>query len=94
MTRYIFFKAPYWIVEFSSEHDVKRLASRSVSIKSCIELWATAEDIEGLHKKLKDIPETVWKPCFKPNLSFKIVVETFCRHITQKEKINKLEVSI
>jgi hypothetical protein len=30
-------------------------------------------------------------PFFRPDLSFKIEVETFCRHFTQKEKIDKVE---
>ncbi|RZC34191.1 tRNA (guanine(10)-N2)-methyltransferase -like, partial [Asbolus verrucosus] len=83
--------APYWIVEFASESDLKRLVSRSVSVRSCIELWAHAKDMGSLHQKLQNFPKHLMEPYFQPNLSFKIEVETFCRHITQKEKINKLE---
>ncbi|XP_008201367.1 tRNA (guanine(10)-N2)-methyltransferase homolog [Tribolium castaneum] len=83
--------APYWIVEFESESDLKRLVSRSVSIRSCMELWAHAKDIQSLHCQLQNFPKQLMEPYFQPHLSFKIEVETFCRHFSQKEKINKLE---
>lgn len=82
---------PYWIVQFNSESDVKLLASRSVSLRNCLELWAHAKTIPDLHNKLKNYPINSLKPYFQPNKSFKIEVETFCRHFTQKEKVNKLE---
>ncbi|XP_057651094.1 tRNA (guanine(10)-N2)-methyltransferase homolog [Diorhabda carinulata] len=82
---------PYWIVEFSSEDDVKLLASRSVSLRNCIELWAHAKSIPAIHDKLKNYPLQLYKSHFDANKSFKIEVETFCRHFTQKEKVDKLE---
>lgn len=72
---------------------MKLLASRSVSLRSCLELWGHAESLEALHKKLKNIPSDSIKPHFGPEKSFKIEVETFCRHFSQKEKVAKLEVS-
>lgn len=86
------FQEPYWIVEFKSESDVKLLASRSVSLKNCLELWGYANNIQVLHNKLKKLPSDVSKQHFQTNKSFKIEVETFCKHFSQKEKIEKIEV--
>ncbi|KAJ8970387.1 hypothetical protein NQ314_001255 [Rhamnusium bicolor] len=77
---------PYWIVEFASENDVKLLASRSVSLRNCLELWGHARDLQKLHEKLKCYPKNLMEPYFQPNRSFKIEVETFCKHFTQKRK--------
>lgn len=79
-------------MEFKSEADVKLIASRSVSLRNCLELWGHAESLEKLHKTLNIQPDSI-KPHFNPNKSFKIEVETFCRHFTQKEKVSKLEVN-
>lgn len=85
---------PYWLVEFKCEEDVKRLANRSVSLRSCIELWAWANEISDLHKNLQLHPPTLMETYFLPEKSFKIEVETFCRHFTQKEKVEKIEVDL
>ncbi|KAJ3628173.1 hypothetical protein MTP99_015497 [Tenebrio molitor] len=83
--------APYWIVECDSESNLKKLVSRSVLVRSCIELWAHSKDTQNLHNQLKNYPKHLMDPFFRPDLSFKIEVETFCRHFTQKEKIDKVE---
>lgn len=81
-------------MEFKTEEDVKRLANRSVSLRSCIELWAWAKNVPDLHKKLQLYPQAAMKSHFQPEKSFKIEVETFCRHFTQKEKVAKIEVDL
>ncbi|CAH1183253.1 unnamed protein product [Phaedon cochleariae] len=82
---------PYWIVEFASEKDVRLLASRAVSLRSCLELWAHGKSIPDLHEKLKLYPHHLMAPYLQPDKSFKIEVETFCKHFTQKEKVDKIE---
>lgn len=82
---------PFWIVQFNSEDDAKLLASRSVSLRSIVELWAHANDLNTLHEKLKQYPINLMAPYFQEDKSFKIDVETFCKHFTQKEKVDKIE---
>ncbi|KAJ8921986.1 hypothetical protein NQ315_008623 [Exocentrus adspersus] len=82
---------PYWIVEFASERDVQLLASRSVSLRNCLELWGHEKEVWKLHEKLKCYPRNLMDPYLQPNKSFKIEVETFCKHFTQKEKVDKIE---
>ncbi|KAI4457392.1 rna methylase-related [Holotrichia oblita] len=82
---------PYWLVKFKSEDDVKLLTNRSVSLRSCMELWAYSDTIEDLHRQMKQYPYELQAPYMQENQSFKIEVETFCKHFTQKEKVDKLE---
>lgn len=108
---------PYWIVELPSEDCVKKIASRSVLVKNCIELWSRARTVSQLHTNLKkslqnstggwivadnktdDIseahlcPKELIESCCRAKTSFKIEVETFCKHFSMKEKVDKIEVN-
>ncbi|XP_045485099.1 tRNA (guanine(10)-N2)-methyltransferase homolog isoform X2 [Pieris rapae] len=44
---------PYWIVELPSEFCAKQIASRSVLLKNCLELWSRAKSEAKLHENLK-----------------------------------------
>ncbi|KAL6253458.1 hypothetical protein P5V15_015304 [Pogonomyrmex californicus] len=74
------------------EHYSTSIASRAVSLRFCLELWAQGKQNEDLHDSLKTYliknTETIAKDKKK---SFKIIVETFCKHFSQREKINKIE---
>ncbi|XP_011634259.1 tRNA (guanine(10)-N2)-methyltransferase homolog [Pogonomyrmex barbatus] len=84
--------SPYWIVDLPDENIVHQIASRAVSLRFCLELWAQGKQNEDLHDSLKTYliknTETIAKDKKK---SFKIIVETFCKHFSQREKINKIE---
>ncbi|XP_015606276.1 tRNA (guanine(10)-N2)-methyltransferase homolog isoform X2 [Cephus cinctus] len=82
---------PYWIVELPSECAVQKIASRSISLRFCMELWGNSKDVDILHKNLRSKAEEIIKPYFSNDKSFKIIVETFCKHFTQNEKIQKIE---
>lgn len=76
------------------ENIVHQVASRAISLRFCLELWAQDKRNEDLHNSLKahsiNNSEAMTRNKKK---SFKIVVETFCKHFSQREKINKIEVS-
>lgn len=57
-----------------------------------MELWAWATDIPTLHKNLQLYQNNEVQSYFQPDKTFKIEVETFCKHISQKEKVAKIEV--
>lgn len=59
-----------------------------------MELWANSKKIEDLHRELKTYPITEIKKFFSPQRSFKVIVETFCKHFPQSEKVKKIEVSM
>ncbi|XP_076245628.1 tRNA (guanine(10)-N(2))-methyltransferase TRMT11 isoform X1 [Calliopsis andreniformis] len=84
-------KHPYWIVNLPSETLVYKIASRAVCVKFCMELWANNTNHEDFHKQLKNYPITEIKKYAGPRQSFKIIVETFCKHFSQREKVNKIE---
>lgn len=109
---------PYWIVELPSEDCAKDIASRSVLLKNCVELWSTAKTEAQLHRNLRGsllntagkwitgentlngsagidhhiCPKELIESCCSVKKSFKVEVETFCKHFTMKEKIEKIEV--
>lgn len=79
-------------MELPSEKAARQIASRSVGLRCCMELWARAKTEEELHKNIQSYPLELMKPYFKPELSFKINVETFCNRQSQAEKVAKIEV--
>ena len=108
---------PYWIVELPSEDCVRKIASRSVLVKNCIELWSRAKTEAQLHENLKNslknstgswvlgekkdgisdtclCPKELIESSFSPTKTFKVDVETFCKHFTMNEKVRKIEVRI
>lgn len=109
---------PYWMVELPSEECVKQIASRSILMKNCIELWARAKTEPQLHTNLKNAllnetnkwitpenngnlvsdcdvcPNELIQTCCPVDKSFKVDVETFCKHFSMKEKVEKIEVSV
>ncbi|CAH2040165.1 unnamed protein product, partial [Iphiclides podalirius] len=107
---------PYWIVELPTEDHVKKIASRSVLVKNCIELWSHAKSQIKLHENLKKAiknsertwivphdsddngnhlshicPSELIKACSSSDKSFKVEVETFCKHFSMQEKVDKIE---
>lgn len=84
---------PYWIVNLPSETIARKIASRAVCMKFCMELWANSTEHEDLDDKLRNYPITEIKKYAGPQKSFKVIVETFCKHFSQREKVNKIEVS-
>ncbi|XP_011303591.1 tRNA (guanine(10)-N2)-methyltransferase homolog [Fopius arisanus] len=82
---------PYWIVECSEEATIQTIASRSVSLRYCIELYVRERDFSSVHSALRQIPRERWSKYARQDKTFRIVVETFCKHISQSEKIEKIE---
>ncbi|XP_021195562.3 tRNA (guanine(10)-N2)-methyltransferase homolog [Helicoverpa armigera] len=105
---------PYWIVELPSEDCARKIASRSVLMKNCIELWSRARTEAQLHANLKNslknstgswivgensngisdtsvCPKELIESICTPKRSYKVEVETFCKHFTMKEKVEKIE---
>ncbi|XP_072929395.1 tRNA (guanine(10)-N(2))-methyltransferase homolog [Epargyreus clarus] len=106
---------PYWIVELPSEECVRKIASRSILVKNCIELWSSATTEANLHRNLKNAlnnntgewltpensvngkcdthvcPSELITACCDVKKSFKVDIETFCKHFSLKEKVQKVE---
>ncbi|KAL1123034.1 hypothetical protein AAG570_002122, partial [Ranatra chinensis] len=82
---------PFWIVELDSDHAAEKIASRSVTVRCIVDLWASAIEMADLHRQLHSLPSEWMRPYSSPEVSFKIKVETFCNSQTQEEKVDKIE---
>ncbi|XP_023318558.1 tRNA (guanine(10)-N2)-methyltransferase homolog [Trichogramma pretiosum] len=80
---------PFWVVQLDSEDDARKIASRSILLRYIIELWAFSTDLSCLNLQLQT--QEVELVSTHMSSTFKIIVETFGKHFTQKEKIDKIE---
>lgn len=58
-----------------------------------MELWAQASDPSKFHETLRTHSQEKIQYYKNRDKSFKIIVETFSKHISQKEKVERIEVS-
>lgn len=87
-------KNPFWIVEFPNDDMALKYASRSIGLKAIFELWSHGNNFEEFHFNLKKHIRqnaAAINDCCRKDRSFKITVETYNKHFTQKEKIEKIE---
>lgn len=77
-------------MDLSDENAVYQIVNRAISLRFCLELWAQDKQKEDLHDSLKVYSV---KNITREKRSFKIIVETFCKHFSQREKVDKIEVS-
>lgn len=82
-------KSPYWLVESNSEADIRKIASRSVSIKLVAEVWQSGRSYKEFHENLKSHVQFI-EPKFKHE-SFRFVVDTFNKKLNISEKIERIE---
>lgn len=81
---------PYWLIYLQNDNAAKQLASRSVSLKCILELWSYSEKFETFHTNLQEYCINYENQLIYDK-SFRIIVETYNRHFTQSEKVNKIE---
>uniref|UniRef100_A0A1B0ERY9 tRNA (guanine(10)-N(2))-methyltransferase TRMT11 n=1 Tax=Glossina morsitans morsitans TaxID=37546 RepID=A0A1B0ERY9_GLOMM len=87
-------KKPFWTVEFPDDAVALQYASRSIALRAIFKLWSHGKNYEIFHKNLNHFIEQnqahqSW--LFKPETSFKITVETYNKHLSQREKIARIE---
>lgn len=79
-------------MEFPDEGAARKLASRSVSIRSISELWGFGTTRPAFHSDLKkNLATMTGSPYFEESRDFKIIVETYNKHFLHKEKVDKIE---
>lgn len=83
---------PFWVVELDSEEDARKIASRSVTLRCVIKLWAGATNINDLHEILKTYPNDMISSYLHPDISFRVKVETFGKTCKMREKVDKIEM--
>lgn len=80
------------MVELPDDKAAEDLASRSVSLRSIFELWGHSKCIRNFHTIVHNYVNTNFndlKSVF--DKSFRITVETYNKHYTQKEKVELIE---
>lgn len=85
---------PFWIVELPCDESARKIASRSISIRCILELWSHSKTVPLLHENVKQYlvkNDELVKPLFTEDQSFKITVETYNKHFTHQEKVDKIE---
>lgn len=85
---------PFLFIELLSDEHASLLVSRSVSIRCVLEHWANAASYQLFHSQLQEyIAANRESAKFQQlqSASFRITVETFNKHIQQKQKIEKIE---
>lgn len=80
---------PYWMLENVEESDMRKIASRSVSLRYVVEVWAHGKNFSEFHETLRD--KLIDSRYTSLDSSFKITVETYNKHFKQSEKIEKIE---
>ncbi|KAH8277499.1 hypothetical protein KR026_011653 [Drosophila bipectinata] len=85
---------PFWLVEFPDEKTALLYASRSIALRAIFELYAHSNKFPQFHERLRahvDENKDELATYFRPDTSFKITVETYNKHFSQREKIEKIE---
>lgn len=61
------------------------------SVRFILEVWSHGKDFSSFHENLKKFAENSTSFSQYSNKSFKISVETYNKHFSQSEKIDKIE---
>lgn len=84
---------PFWLVEFPNDETALQYASRSIALRSIIKLYSHGSTSTEFHDRLRAHVVTnkdSLSEYFKAD-TFKVTVETYNKHITQREKVEKIE---
>lgn len=87
-------REPWVVIDLEDEAAAKKLISRSISTRFCIELWADSPTREGLHslnKKYMEDNEEVLKGVFDESKSYKVHAEVFMKKYTLEEKLKRID---
>lgn len=82
---------PWVILDLESENQAKKILSRSISTKYCVELWGDGNSYEKLHSSLKEYPSELSAQYFQENKSFKVYVEAFMNKLSFEDRLKRIE---
>ena len=85
-------REPWVVIDLDSEDTARKLISRSISTRFCVELWAQSDHRQGLHDQVKTYADnhdlSRW---FSEDVSFKVHAEAFMKKYTMREKLDRIE---
>jgi tRNA (guanine10-N2)-methyltransferase len=82
-------RQPWVVLNLRTEDDARKLLSRSVATKWCVELWGEGDSLSKMHERVAQCPRSLTDPHL--DKSFKIRIEPFMRRLTSKQKIQRIE---
>lgn len=82
-------RKPYWILENVSESDLKKIASRSLSLRYVAEIWSSANTYATFHDNLKAYCGSIDQSLKES--SFRITVDTYNKKTKHADKIQRIE---
>lgn len=82
---------PYWILEGVTESDLRKIASRSVSLRFIVEIWSSGKSLTEFHANLKQFSNIIDQKFVGHDYTFRVTVESYSKHFKQHEKIEKIE---
>ncbi|CRK87994.1 CLUMA_CG001780, isoform A [Clunio marinus] len=87
-----FGETPYWILDDVDEQDVRKIASRSVSLRYIVEVFSSGKNYKSFHENLKNFSiSDLSKKYASADSSFRITVDTYNKRIEHAEKIQRIE---
>jgi tRNA (guanine10-N2)-methyltransferase len=87
---------PWIILDLQNENEAKKICSRSISTKFCVELWTgekTCDNFDNLHEQIKAKVAKIGEKAriFDSETSFKMQIESFMKSLTFEERLGKIE---
>lgn len=79
---------PFLIVEMKNDEELKKVVSRSFTMRYAIELWGYGRTEAEFHQNLKSFYK---EHTYDDTQTFKINVESFNNHIPMTEKVKKID---
>lgn len=80
---------PYWILE-ACEKDLRKIASRSVSLRFVSEVWCSGKGYDAFHHEMRNFPINK-QPESAESLSFRVTVESYNKRFSHTEKVEKID---
>ncbi|XP_062520857.1 tRNA (guanine(10)-N2)-methyltransferase homolog isoform X2 [Corticium candelabrum] len=83
--------SPFFLVDLPSEACAVNMAARSILMKSVYELWGFGSTFGALVNSLREFPSARTDTFCRPDSSFKILVETFCKKVPLSYKVQLID---
>ena len=86
-------REPWVVIDLEDEAAAKKLISRSISTRFCVELWADSPTRDGLHeanRKYMEDNEEGLADVFDESKSFKVQADAFMKKYTMEEKLKRI----
>ncbi|NP_001084954.1 tRNA (guanine(10)-N2)-methyltransferase homolog [Xenopus laevis] len=83
-------KSPFCILNLPSEEMARKLMKRTVCAKSVFELWGHGKTFMEFQQSVLSYPLENMMSYLQPNSTYKIIIHSFNKTLTQKEKLEKI----